>query len=158
VIVRPAKRWPGGQARTTSSRKSGSKTTERCRRAAPTTPSSSSRAATRSTTCWVSWIESATETPGLRRWNSERRSGDAGAAGPGRGADRTRPAELPRLDARYVLDELLLEREQALRAAVEAAAGLGGLDAPAGAVEQLLAEALLERSHLQADRGLRHAE
>ena len=50
----PANRWLGGHARITSSRKNGSKTTPRCRRAAPTTPSSSSRAATRSTIVRVS--------------------------------------------------------------------------------------------------------
>src|SRR5256885_8033151 len=50
------------------------------------------------------------------------------------------------------------EREQSLRTAVEPQARLGRLDPAARAVEQLRAEALLERSHLQADRRLRHPE
>ena len=52
--VRPAKGWPGGQMRITSSWRNGSNRTARCRRAAPTIPSSSSRSATRSTTVCVS--------------------------------------------------------------------------------------------------------
>src|SRR5438093_5048607 len=54
--------------------------------------------------------------------------------------------------------DLLLEREQSLRAAVEPQARLGRLDPAAGAVEQLRPEALLERPHLQAHRRLRHPE
>ena len=42
-------------------------------------------------------------------------------------------------------EHLLLEREQPLRAAVEAPAGLGRLDAPPRPVEELRAEPLLER-------------
>jgi hypothetical protein len=45
-----------------------------------------------------------------------------------------------------------------LGAPVEALAGLGGLDAAAGAVEQPLSEALLERANLEADGRLRDAE
>src|SRR5207302_2427176 len=55
-------------------------------------------------------------------------------------------------------EQLLLEREQPLRALVEAEAGFGGDDAPPGAVEELLSDALLERPHLLADRRLRHPE
>ena len=55
-------------------------------------------------------------------------------------------------------EQLLLEREQPLRAPVEAAAGLGRLDAAARAVDELQAEPLLERADLQAHRGLRDAE
>ena len=55
-------------------------------------------------------------------------------------------------------EQLLLEREQALRAPVEAAAGLGRLDAPPRAVEQLQAEPLLERPDLEAHRRLGDAE
>ena len=56
------------------------------------------------------------------------------------------------------LEELLLEREQPLRALVEAEAGLGGHDAAARAVEKLSADPLLERADLLADRWLRDAE
>ena len=55
-------------------------------------------------------------------------------------------------------EQLLLQREQPLRAPVEAPAGLGRLDAAAGAVEQLVAEPLLERADLQAHGRLRDAE
>ena len=55
-------------------------------------------------------------------------------------------------------EHLLLEREQPLRAAVEPEPGLRRLDPPAGAVEEPLAQALLERPDLEADRGLGHAE
>ena len=58
----------------------------------------------------------------------------------------------------HVGDELILEREHALRAAVEPPSRLGRLDAPTRAVEELRAEPLLERAHLQRDGGLRHAE
>ena len=52
----------------------------------------------------------------------------------------------------------LLKALQPLRAPVEPASRLGGLDAPAGAIEELQAEPLLERADLEADRGLRHPE
>ena len=86
----------------------------------------------------------------------QRREDDA--AGAGRGADLERPGELAGRVVGELVDDLLFEREQPLRGAVELRAGLGRLDAPAGAVEQLRAEPLLERPHLQADRGLRDAE
>jgi len=53
---------------------------------------------------------------------------------------------------------LLLEGEEPLRAAIETDAGFGGLDAPPRAVEELLAEPLLERADLETDRGLRDTE
>ena len=68
------------------------------------------------------------------------------------------PVELVAGFERDVGEHLLLEREQSLRADVEPHPGLGRLDAPARAVEQLRPEPLLERAHLQADRRLRHAE
>ena len=49
-------------------------------------------------------------------------------------------------------------REQPLRSAIEPEAGLGRLDPAAGAVEEPLADPLLERPDLQADRGLGDAE
>ncbi len=85
--LRFAKRWPRGTASTTSSRKNGSKTTPRCRRCAPTTPSSSSRRATCSTTRCVSETDSATCTPGWRRWNSHEHDRQHRPARPRRRAD-----------------------------------------------------------------------
>jgi len=69
----------------------------------------------------------------------------------------TRALELAALGGDLVV-ELFLEGEHALRAAVEAKARLGRLDASPGAVEQRLPEALLEGANLEADRGLRDAE
>ena len=57
-----------------------------------------------------------------------------------------------------LVEDLSLEREQPLGAAIEPHAGLGRLDAAAGAVEQLRPEPLLERPHLQRDGGLGDAE
>ncbi len=57
-----------------------------------------------------------------------------------------------------LVEQLLLEREQPLRAPVEPQAGLGRLDAAAGAVEQLRAEPLLQRSHLERNGRLRDAQ
>ena len=68
------------------------------------------------------------------------------------------PVELVAALERHVGEHLLLEREQPLRADVEPHPGLGGLDAPPRAVEQLRPEPLLERAHLEADRRLRDAE
>ena len=69
---------------------------------------------------------------------------------------------MPRSSPSTVADDvgldLLLEREQLLRAPVEAPPGLGGLDAPAGAVEELRPEPLLERAHLQRHRRLCDAQ
>ena len=79
-------------------------------------------------------------------------------AGPGGGADLEPALELPLRLVAELREHLLLEREEPLRSAVEPQTGLGRLDPPAGAVEEPLAHALLERPDLQADRGLRHAE
>jgi hypothetical protein len=49
----------------------------------------------------------------------------------------------------HVGDELILEREHPLSAAVEPPSRLGRLDASTRAVEELRAQALLQRSHLQ---------
>ena len=68
------------------------------------------------------------------------------------------PRQLARRSSADLGDHLLLEREQPLRAAVEPHPRLGRLDPPAGAVEQLRPEPLLERPDLQADRGLGDAE
>ena len=68
------------------------------------------------------------------------------------------PVSSPSPTRRDLLEQLLLEREQPLRAAVEPPPGLGRLDAAAGAVEELRAEPLLERADLEADGRLRDAE
>ena len=59
------------------------------------------------------------------------------AAGPGRRADLERAGELAGRVLGELGEDLVLELQQPLRAAVEAGAGLGRLDAPAGAVEEL---------------------
>ena len=85
-------------------------------------------------------------------------AGQDAPAGPRGGSDLESALQLALGLLSELREQLLLEREKPLRASIEAEAGLGRLDAPTGAVEQLLAEALLERPDLQADRGLRHAE
>ena len=75
-----------------------------------------------------------------------------------RGADLEPPGQLALGVADKLGEQLLLESEQALRAAVEPLPGLGRLDPAARAVEQLQPEPFLERADLQADRRLRHAE
>ena len=77
---------------------------------------------------------------------------------PGRRADRQRARELALALGDDVVEQLLLEREQPLRATVEAHSRFGRLDATAGAVEELRAEALLERAHLQRDGRLGDTE
>jgi hypothetical protein len=81
---------------------------------------------------------------------------DRGRAG--RGAERQRSGEVAVALRGDVVEHLLLEREQPLRAAVEPRPGLGRLDATPGAVEELGAEPLLERPHLERDGRLRDAE
>ena len=76
-------------------------------------------------------------------------------AGPGGGSDRELAAERALGLTGDLLEELPLEREQPLGAAIETVSGLGGLHPPPGAVEQLLADALLERANLLAHRRLR---
>jgi hypothetical protein len=92
----------------------------------------------------------------LRELTQEDR--DDRAAGAGRGAHGELAAQRPLRFARDVLEELTLEREQPLRAAIEPVARLCRLDPPPGAVEELLADALLQRADLLAHRGLGDAE
>ena len=92
----------------------------------------------------------------LRELAEELREHDA--ARPGRRADLERAVERAGRLVCELADDLLFEREQALGAAVEPQPGLGRLDPPARAVEELRAEPLLERAHLQADRRLGHPE
>ena len=77
---------------------------------------------------------------------------------PGRGADRELARELAAAVRGDLAEHLLFELQHPLGAAVEAQARLGRLDPPAGAVEQLHPEALLERAHLQRDSGLGDAQ
>ena len=86
----------------------------------------------------------------------QRREDDA--AGPGRRADLERPGELAGRVVGELVDDLVFQREEPLRRPVELGTGFRRFDAPTGAVEQLRAESLLERAHLQADRRLRDAE
>src|SRR5919197_58752 len=79
-------------------------------------------------------------------------------AGPGRGADRKRAPQGALGFVGDLLEDLLLEREQPLRAAVEAETRFRRLHLPAGAVEQLPSEPPLERAHLEADGRLGHPE
>ena len=84
--------------------------------------------------------------------------GDHDPAGTGRGADLEHPGKLVATLEPDLGDDLLLECEQPLCAAVEAHSRLGRLDATAGPVEELRPEPLLERPHLEAHRGLGDAE
>ena len=84
--------------------------------------------------------------------------GQDAPARPGRRADLEPALELALGLLAELREQLLLEREQPLRPAVEPEAGLGRLDPAAGAVEEPLADALLERPDLQTDRRLRHPE
>ena len=79
-------------------------------------------------------------------------------AGPRRAADLEPARELAFGVVPELLEDLLLEREQPLRPAIEPHPGLGRLDPPPGAVEELLPEPLLERADLEAHRRLRDAE
>ncbi len=136
----------------------GSKRTARWRRAAPTMPSSSSRSATSSTTVCVSCTSSTTWTAGWACWNAQRSRGTTIAAGPVEAPIASSPATSALGVGGDVVEDLLLELQQPLRAAVEAPAGLGRLDLAARAVEELGVEALLERPHLERDGRLRDAE
>jgi hypothetical protein len=93
--------------------------------------------------------------PALELAEEER---DEVGAGPGGRTDGERAGEPAAVGGGDVFDQLLFELEHALGAPVQPHPRLGRLDAPAGAVEKLLPEALLERAHLQADCGLRHPE
>ena len=101
---------------------------------------------------------SATLASGWRCWNSASTTGTTVPPGPVDAPISSRPVELALRLLADLLEQLLLEREQALRAPVEPLPGLGRLDPAARPVEQLPAEPLLERADLQADGGLRDAE
>ena len=86
----------------------------------------------------------------------EERHDDCGGAG--RGTELELAPELALALTGELVEELLFQREQPLRAPVEPQSCLGRLDSTAGAVEELCAEPLLERADLQRDGGLRDAE
>ncbi len=71
--------------------------------------------------------------------------------GAGRGTDRQRAREVTDSLGDDLVEHLLLEREQALRPAVEPDTRLRRLDATTRPVEQLRPEALLERADLERD-------
>ena len=81
-----------------------------------------------------------------------------GAAGPGRCTELEAAGQLALGLLAELREQLLLHRKQTLRAAVEATAGLGRLDPASRPIEELQAEALLERADLEAHRRLRDAE
>ena len=76
----------------------------------------------------------------------------------GRGPDREPTAQLRFRLGLEIGEQLLLGGEHALGTPIEPPTRFGGLDPPARAVEQLPAEALLQATHLLADRRLRHTE
>ena len=71
--------------------------------------------------------------------------------GAGGGAELQLTGQLALALARELVQQLLLEGEQPLSATIEAQAGLGRLDLASRTVEELRAEPLLERAHLQRD-------
>ena len=77
---------------------------------------------------------------------------------PGRSADRELARERALAVRGDLVQDLLLELQQPLGTAKQAQPGLGRLDAAARTVEQLRAQPLLERPHLQRDRRLRDAQ
>ncbi len=79
-------------------------------------------------------------------------------ARPSRTADLEPSGQLALGVVAHLLEDLLLERKQPLRPAIEPHPRLGRLNTPPGAVEQLLPESLLERADLQAHRRLRDTE
>jgi lipopolysaccharide/colanic/teichoic acid biosynthesis glycosyltransferase len=77
-------------------------------------------------------------------------------AGPRGGAELERPRDFALLVE--LLEQMLFRGEQPLSRRVEAQPSLRRLDSPAGAVEQLASEPLLERPDLETDGRLRDAE
>ena len=80
------------------------------------------------------------------------------STGTGGSADLESALELAFGFLAEVRKQLLLERDEPLRSAVEPETGLGRLDPASRAVEELLADALLQRPDLKAHRRLRHPE
>jgi hypothetical protein len=74
--------------------------------------------------------------------------------GAGRGPELELAPELALALTGELVEELLFQREQPLRAPLEPQSCLGRLDTTARAVEQLCAEPLLEGANLQRDGGL----
>ena len=117
-------------------------------------PSSSSRSATRSTTVCVSETVSRTPQLGVLLLELAEQEWDDRSPRAGRSTELERAGDRAFVVRVEVLEQMLLGGEHALRGRVETPAGLGRLDAAARPVEQLPAEALLERANLEADGGL----
>ena len=83
---------------------------------------------------------------------------DCDGGGAGGGSEHEVAGEVALGGRADVGDDLVLERQHALRAAIQAQARLGRLHSPSRAVEELRAEPLLEGAHLQRDGRLRHTE
>jgi hypothetical protein len=96
--------------------------------------------------------------PGVIALELAQEKGDEVRSRACRRADRKRPLKLAAGLLLELGEELSLELEEALRAAIEPEARLRGLDAPTGSVEELSAETLLERPNLEAHRRLRDPE
>lgn len=86
----------------------------------------------------------------------EKRDGDG--RGSGRRSEHELALELAIRDRRDVGLDLLFEREELLGTTVETPPRLGRFDPSPGAIEQLRAEALFERPHLERHGGLAHPE
>ena len=158
VTAVPPNGCPGGQARMTSSRKNGSKVDaavapRRADNADLERPIGDQvddglRVEDRQRDVQL----------GVRGLELAQELGEDDAAGAGRGAELERAREVALGLAGDVREDLLLERQEALGAAVQPQAGLRRLDAAARAVDELRPQPLLERPHLERDGRLRHAE
>ena len=146
--ARAGRRGSPRRGRTARRRRRGGAGPRRRRRARARAP------ATRSTIVCVSKTQSTTWSSGWQPWNSQRSCERTIPPGPVEAPISNVPASSPLASSADLGDDLLLEREQSLGAAVEPHARLGRLDPPARAVEELRAEPLLERPDLQADRRL----
>ena len=159
VTVLPANRWPGGQARidlVTEERLEDDAAVPA--RGADDPELELARRNPLDDRLRVEDPQHARAAPGGAPWNSQSSCDSTIPPGPGRGADLERAVELLARLLGHLGDDLLLEREQPLRAAVEPHSRLGRLDPPARAVEELRPEPLLERADLQAHRRLGDAE
>src|SRR5262249_8782596 len=83
---------------------------------------------------------------------------DGDGSGTRRSAEYEVTCELTLARCRDVGDELILEREHALRAPVQLPAGVRGLDPAPGTVEELRAQSLLQRANLERHGGLGDAQ
>src|SRR5262249_21779040 len=96
--------------------------------------------------------------PGMSRLElaKEQRHDDRGR--PRRCPDREHTDDVAVGAQLHLVEQLLLELDETLSATIETLTGLGRHDPPAGAVEQLAAEPLFQRPHLERDGWLRDTE